>query len=55
MGDFRCSKEVVQLSPDGMDDMGEVIWQLALCLLLSWTIIFTVLLKGINSLGKASA
>ncbi len=46
------SGEVVKLSPDGMDNMGNIIWELALCLLLSWSIIFTVLLKGISSLGK---
>ena len=38
----------------GMDNMGHIVWQLALCLLLSWVIIFLVLLKGIQSLGKVT-
>jgi len=37
---------------DGIEDAGEMSWQLALCLLLAWLIIFFVLIKGISSLGK---
>ena len=36
----------------GVDESGTVVWQLALCLLLSWVVIFVVLIKGIGSLGK---
>jgi hypothetical protein len=36
----------------GMENMGYVVWQLALCLALTWIIVFCVLIKGIQSLGK---
>ena len=45
------SRKVLQMS-DGIHEMGTVVWQLALCLLLSWLIVFVVLIKGIASLGK---
>ena len=45
------SDYVLQIS-DGIEDMGKIRWQLALCLLMCWVIIFLVLIKGINSLGK---
>lgn len=43
--------KVLQMS-DGIEDSGEIVWQLALCLLLAWIIVFAVLIKGISSLGK---
>jgi solute carrier family 6 (neurotransmitter transporter, glycine) member 5/9 len=43
---------VLNLS-DGIDDLGSINWQVALCLLLAWTCVFLVLLKGIKSFGKA--
>ena len=39
---------------DGIEDMGAVVWQLALCLLMAWTTVFFVLIKGISSLGKVN-
>ncbi|CAH1787244.1 unnamed protein product [Owenia fusiformis] len=36
----------------GMDDMGPIRWQLALCLLLAWLIVFLCLSKGVQSSGK---
>ncbi|CAD5120558.1 DgyrCDS9124 [Dimorphilus gyrociliatus] len=39
-------------SSSGLDEPGGIVWQLALCLLLAWVIVFVVLLKGISSLGK---
>jgi hypothetical protein len=36
----------------GIDDMGSIRWQLALCLLLAWTIVFLCLSKGVQSSGK---
>ncbi|KAF7697165.1 sodium-dependent proline transporter [Silurus meridionalis] len=36
----------------GLDDPGPVRWQLALCLLAAWVIIFLCMLKGIHSSGK---
>jgi len=37
---------------EGIHDMGVPVWGLLLCLLFSWTLIFLVLIKGIQSLGK---
>ncbi|XP_064620262.1 sodium-dependent proline transporter-like isoform X2 [Lineus longissimus] len=42
---------VLQLS-DGIDHVGVIRWQLALCLLLSWIIVFACLAKGVKSSGK---
>ncbi|XP_053130153.1 sodium- and chloride-dependent neutral and basic amino acid transporter B(0+) [Hemicordylus capensis] len=36
----------------GLDETGEVVWYLALCLLLSWLIVAVALFKGIKSSGK---
>jgi solute carrier family 6 amino acid transporter-like protein 5/7/9/14 len=36
----------------GFDEPGAVVWQLALCLALTWGLIFFVLIRGISSLGK---
>lgn len=46
-------REVLKRS-DGIDQPDGIIWQLALCLLLVWVIIFLVLLRGVSSLGKSS-
>ncbi|KAJ6653773.1 hypothetical protein lerEdw1_008702 [Lerista edwardsae] len=45
------TNEVLQRS-DGLGDTGKVVWQLALCLLLSWLIVGVALFKGIKSSGK---
>ncbi|EMP39190.1 Sodium- and chloride-dependent neutral and basic amino acid transporter B(0+) [Chelonia mydas] len=37
----------------GLDETGEIVWYLALCLLLSWVIVGAALFKGIKSSGKA--
>ncbi|XP_033631856.1 sodium- and chloride-dependent glycine transporter 2-like [Asterias rubens] len=37
---------------DGIDKLGEVKWDLTLCLLLAWLIVFLSLAKGIQSSGK---
>jgi len=39
---------------DDIGDSGTIVWQLALCLLLCWLIVFFVLIKGIGSLGKVT-
>ncbi len=36
------------------DDYGTIQWELALCLLLSWIVVCLILIKGIQSLGKAA-
>ncbi|ELU02987.1 hypothetical protein CAPTEDRAFT_121763 [Capitella teleta] len=38
---------------DGIGDTGGIVWPLAACLFLAWSIVFLVLIKGISSLGKA--
>lgn len=38
-----------------IDEMGAPRWQLVLCLMLAWTVVFIVLIRGIKSLGKVSA
>lgn len=37
---------------DGLEDLGGVKWDLALCLLLSWIIVVACLVKGIKTSGK---
>ncbi|XP_052788428.1 sodium- and chloride-dependent glycine transporter 2-like [Mya arenaria] len=36
----------------GLDEPGELLWDVSLCNLLAWTIIFLVLTKGVETLGK---
>ncbi|GAB6024013.1 Solute carrier 6, variant 2 [Chamberlinius hualienensis] len=48
------SKYVLHLhESNGIGDLGEVRWDLALCLLFTWIIVFLCLFKGIQSSGKA--
>ena len=39
----------------GIEEIGVVQWQVALCLLLAWTLTFLALSKGVKSVGKASS
>ena len=43
---------MLNISPDGMSDMGAVQWELALCLLGAWIITFFCMIKGIKSTGR---
>jgi len=36
----------------GLEEGGELLWDLSLCNLLAWFIIFLVLSKGVETLGK---
>ena len=47
------SNQVLHLSKN-LDETGSVRWDLTLCLLLAWTIVFLVLTKGIKTLGKVN-
>ena len=40
---------------DGIDQMGTVKWDLALCLLLAWIVVYACICKGIRSSGKVSS
>lgn len=44
--------EVLNMSSGIDDGADEFLWQLALCLLLAWVVIFLCLVKGIKSSGK---
>ncbi|XP_067852720.1 sodium- and chloride-dependent neutral and basic amino acid transporter B(0+)-like [Heptranchias perlo] len=44
--------KVVLRQTSSMDETGEIVWYLALCLLLTWLIVGTALSKGIKSSGK---
>ena len=48
-----CSEFVLEIS-DGFHDMGGLRWQLVLCLMGAWTLVFFCLIKGIKSQGKVS-
>ncbi|XP_071951062.1 sodium- and chloride-dependent glycine transporter 1-like [Antedon mediterranea] len=37
---------------DGIGEIGEIRWELAICLVLAWTIVFLSLAKGIKTSGK---
>ncbi|XP_076069630.1 sodium- and chloride-dependent glycine transporter 2-like isoform X2 [Oratosquilla oratoria] len=46
---------VLKLDKDGLNepgDIGEIKWDLSLCLLLSWLIVFVCLMRGVKSSGK---
>ena len=44
--------EVLGMSGNIDEEGGELRWQLVLCLLLAWFVIFGALIKGIKSSGK---
>ena len=45
------SNRVLHLTSN-LGETGGVSWELSLCLLLAWLIVFLVLTKGIKTLGK---
>ena len=49
-----CRNKVLGIS-DGIDQMGTVKWDLALCLLLAWIVVYACICKGIRSSGKVSS
>lgn len=53
VAELYFEKTVIQKAP-GMypDQVGAPIWQLALCLLLSWMVVVACLIKGVKSSGK---
>ena len=49
-----CSNNVLRMS-EGIQYPGTVVWQLCLPLFLAWLIVFLVLVKGVDSVGKVSS
>nr|WLN44356.1 ORPHAN1 [Sinonovacula rivularis] len=49
--DEYFNRKVLQLT-SGLGETGGMSWQLSLCLLACWTVVFLVLTKGVKSLGK---
>ncbi|XP_022103092.1 sodium- and chloride-dependent glycine transporter 1-like [Acanthaster planci] len=37
---------------EGLEDLGEIRWQVALCLLLAWIVVFFCIVRGVKSSGK---
>ncbi len=50
---FCFSNYMLDLS-SGLDELGGLRWQLALCLLLCWVLVFLGLSTGVKSLGKVN-
>uniref|UniRef100_A0A4W3GLD8 Transporter n=1 Tax=Callorhinchus milii TaxID=7868 RepID=A0A4W3GLD8_CALMI len=48
---FLYRKRVLNLS-DGIEHLGTIKWELALCLLLSWTVCYFCIWKGVKGTGK---
>lgn len=48
-----CSNRVLNVS-DSLGDIGTIQWELALCLLFCWVVVFVCLLRGIRTSGKVS-
>ncbi|XP_055500159.1 sodium- and chloride-dependent neutral and basic amino acid transporter B(0+)-like [Leucoraja erinacea] len=49
---FNGANKVALRRSSSMDETGEIVWHLALCLLLAWLIVGATLSKGIKSSGK---
>lgn len=50
-----CRRGVLRLEKGGLGEfgeIGEIQWDITLCLLLSWLIVFLCLMKGVKSSGK---
>lgn len=50
---FHHRRNVLSIS-DGIEDVGHIKWDLALCLLAVWVICFFCIWKGVKSTGKVS-
>lgn len=53
---FAPSRYVLHIQgSSGIGDPRRIRWNLCLCLLLSWTIVYLCILKGVKSSGKVRA
>jgi len=50
---FYCRRYVLHLS-SGIEDVGPIKWDLALCLFFSWVVVVLCLIKGIKTSGKVN-
>ena len=53
MPDICYRRKVLKIS-SGIDDVGTIKWDLALCLLLAWVVVYLCIWKGIKSSGKVT-
>ena len=51
---FCCRRKVLLIS-SGMGEVGTVKWDLALCLLLAWIVVYFCIWKGVKSSGKVTS
>lgn len=51
---FTAHRVAVLQEAPSMNDGGGIVWQLALCLMVAWIIVFFCLIKGIKSSGKVN-
>ena len=50
-----CRRNRVLSLSDGIEDLGVLKWDLALCLLLAWVLVYVCICKGIKSSGKVDS
>ena len=48
---FLARYNVLQLS-SGIEELGEIRWELVLCLFVAWLAVFACISKGIKTIGK---
>ena len=46
-----CRRRVLKIS-DGVENMGNIQWEMTLCLFFAWVVIYLCICKGIKSSGK---
>ena len=49
---FKFKSNYVLQKTNGLENSGEIIWQLAICLFIAWALVFLCVFKGIKSSGK---
>ncbi len=52
---FYCNRYKALSITDGLDQMGSIKWELVLCLLASWILVFFCLVRGVRSVGKVTS